>query len=352
MNEKRLIAIIIISLILTACSNDDNDKNKNEAQENLRNSAYDLGTLPDIVADIEWPLKPEITKQIEVTNNTEFQNAASINGISAKVLAGTYNDINITCNDCEFILEDAAEIKGRLSFTGTRIHWVGGLVTTGPIVMDSEHGDILIDNLHAITNGGKLNNFSGAATEWNRVALINSTLEVQNGNNDGDWALFVQGKNGTDFRGKNFILANVRLESDAQNNRFQSIKNLVIVDSYFNSNNTSKNGLRMHRGCEDVYMRDVIIVGANTNSGEETQVINGVFERITRYNDVNNHFSIGIGFNTVNVTINDSQCYTSASNSNAIGKPPVLGVATGVNPGLKTWDGIVVPNSSNVGADH
>lgn len=347
MKRKKSIVIAIVSLILFACSNDEKE---NTYQETLNNSKYDLGTLPDIVADIEWPLAPEITERTVITNDEEFQTAATKDGISASVLSGTYSSVNITCKDCEFILEDTAKIQGSLTFTGTRIYWVGGLVNTGPIVLNSELGDILIDNLHAITNGGKLNNFSGPATEWNRVALINSTLEVINGNDNGDWALFIQGKNGTDFRGKNFILANVRLESDAQNNRFQSIQNLVVVDSYFNSNITSKNGLRMHQGCEDVYMRDVIIVGANTNSGTETQLTNGVFERITRYNDVNNHFSNGIGFNSVNVTINDSQCYTTSLNS--IGESPALGVATGVNPGLKTWDGITTPDSSSIGADH
>ncbi len=338
---------IVLSIVVLACNNNDDDKTIN-----TDNTTYDLGTLPDIVADIEWPLEPELTEQRAITNDKELQEAVAINGVSAKVLSGKYSSVNITCNDCEFIFENTAEIQGSLTFTGTRIRWKGGVVTTGPIVMDSDQGDILIDNLHSITEGGKLNNFSGRATEWNRVALINSTLEVINGNDNGDWAIFMQGKQGTTFRGKNLILANVRLESDAQNNRFQSIQNLVIVDSYFNSNITSKNGLRMHKGCEDVYMRDVIIVGANTNSGEETQITNGVFERITRYNNVNNHFSIGIGFNTVNVTINDSQCYTSSTNSNAIGQSPALGVATGVNPGLKTWDGVTVPDATNVGADH
>lgn len=344
---KNLIkASIVLSIVLLACnSDDDNTINPNNAK-------YDLGELPTIVTDIQWPLEPEITEQRVITNNTELQEARAINGISAKVLGGIYSSVNITCNDCEFILENTAEIQGGLTFTGTRIHWKGGLVNTGPVIMDSEQGDILINNLHSITQGGELNNFSGPAIEWNRVAIINSTLEVINGNDDGDWALFFQGKQGTDFRGKNLILANVRLESDAQNNRFQSIQNLVIVDSYFNSNITSKNGLRIHQGCEDVYMRDVVIVGANTNSGEETQITNGVFERITRYNDVNNHFSIGIGVNTVNVTINDSQCYTSSSNSNSIGVPPELGVATGDNPGLLTWDGVTVPDVTNVGADH
>ncbi len=346
MLEKRFVTLLLV-FVLSACNSDDN---KNTNPSNPNSSKYDLGELPDIVTDIEWPLEPEITEERTITNNAELQEVVSIDGVSAKVSAGTYDGVDITCDDCEFILEDLAEIQGGLTFSGTRIRWVGGLVTTGPVVMNSEQGDILIDNLHSITQGGDLNNFSGTGSEWNRVALINSTFEVINGNNDGDWALFIQGKNGTDFRGKNFILANVRLESDAQNNRFQSIQNLVIVDSYFNSNITSKNGLRMHRGCEDVYMRDVIIVGANTNSGDETQITNGVFEQITRYNDVNNHFSIGIGINTVNVTINDSQCYTSALNG--VGIPPKLGVANGTNPNMKAWDGITVPDASNVGADH
>ncbi len=356
---KNLLSLFLflVTIFLIGCSSDENtnsepDTDPDETTVIVPNSEskYNLGTLPEIVADIEWPVVPETTEERIVTNDTELQEAVTTNGVSAKVLAGTYNSINITCNDCEFILEAAAEIKGSLIFSGTRIRWVGGLVTIGPVRLNSHPGDIMIDNLHAITDGGKLNNFSGLATGWNRVALINSTLEVKNGNNNGDWAIFVQGKKETDFRGENFILANVRLESDAQNNRFQSIKNFVVVDSYFNSNKTSKNGLRIHQGCEDVYMKDVIIVGANTNSGDETQLTNGVFERITRYNDVNNHFSNGIGFNTVNVTINDSQCYTTASSG--VGVPPKLGNATGVNPDMKDWDGTTVPNASNVGADH
>ncbi|MDO5970251.1 hypothetical protein Q4Q35_10580 [Flavivirga aquimarina] len=341
-NLLKTYTLVFITLFINCKSDDDLNKTPNS-------SYYDLGVLPDLVADVEWPLEPQIMEQRNIRNNTEFQEASAVNGVSAKVASGTYNDINITCNDCEFILEDHAEIQGSLTFTGNRIKWKGGLVTTGPIIMESK-GDILIDNLHSITHGGELNNFSGPATGWNRVALINSTMEVINGDNNGDWALFIQGKNGTDFRGNNFILANVRLESDAQNNRFQSIQNLVVVDSYFNSNISSKNGLRIHKGCKDVYMRDVIIVGANTNSGEETQITNGIFEQITRYNDVNNHFSNGIGFNTINVTINDSQCYTTSSNG--IGQPPSLGVASGSNPDMKAWDGLTVPNSSNFGADH
>ncbi|GAA3635719.1 hypothetical protein [Flavivirga jejuensis] len=341
-NLLRIHLFTLIAILFSCKSNDD-------LKEVSESSYYDLGNLPSIVNDVEWPLEPKITEQREVTTNAEFQEVSSINGISAKIASGIYNGVNISCDDCEFILEGGAEIQGSLTFTGTRIKWQGGLVTTGSVVMNS-NGDILIDNLHSITNGGELNNFSGPVTGWNRVALINSTLEVVNGDFSGDWALFIQGKNGTDFRGRNFILANVRLESNAQNNRFQSIQNLVVVDSYFNSNINAKNGLRIHQGCEDVYMRNVIIVGANTNSGEETQITNGVFERVTRYNDVNNHFSNGIGFNTVNVTINDSQCYTTSLND--LGVQPALGVATGSNPNMMAWDGTTVPDASNVGANH
>ncbi len=345
MIEKRFMTLFMI-LILSACNS---DEETNTIPDKPSSSKYDLGTLPDIVADIEWPVQPKTTVERTVANNSEFQEVVSIDGVSATVGAGTYQSINITCDDCEFIVENAAEIQGSLTFTGSRIKWQGGLVTSGPVVMNSD-GDVLIDNLHSITNGGKLNNFSGPVSGWNRLALINSTLEVVNGDFSGDWALFIQGKSGTDFRGRNFILANVRLESDAQNNRFQSIQNLVVVDSYFNSNINAKNGLRIHQGSEDVFMRDVIIVGANTNSGEETQITNGVFERVTRYNDVNNHFSNGIGFNTVNVTINDSQCYTTSANG--VGESPELGVATGSNPGMIAWDGVTVPDASTIGANH
>lgn len=308
---------------------------------------YDLGALPAIVSDIKWPHKPNLTKSISVATNEALQEAAQTNGVTVSVAAGTYESLNITCNDCEFQLENNAVIQGRVTFAGSRIYFGGGQITEGPIDFTGD-GDIFINNVHAITNGD-LNNFSGTPV-WHRVAIINSTFEVQNGELNGSWAFYVQDKVDTDFRGKHLILANVRLESDAQNNRFQAIQNAIIVDSYFNGNQTSTNGLRMHHGLEDVYMRNTVIVGPNTNSGDNTQITNGIFENIIRYDNANTHFSNGIGYNTVNVTINNSQAYTTSVNS--VGLAPDLGVATGENPNLEAWDGITVIDPSTVGADH
>lgn len=311
-------------------------------------SQYDLGELPEIVTDIKWPVAPTLTSTITVSNTDELQAAALVDGASVVISSGTYASLSITCNDCEFKLANDATIAGALSFMGQRIYWEGGKVEGGPVSFRGE-GDLLINNLHSVTNGA-LNNFSGATNEWNRLAIINSTFEVINGNSNGSWAFYIQDKGSNPYRGHHLIFANVRLESDAQNNRIQAIDNVVIIDSYFNSNVTSLNGLRMHRGLKDVYMRNAIIVGGNTSSGDETQITNGVFENITRYTNVNNPFSIGIGFNVQNVSINNSQCYTSTGNN--LGTAPGLADATGENPGFLAWDATTVPNASSYGANH
>ncbi len=309
---------------------------------------YDLGTLPAFVQDIEWPQDPQITFERTISSNSEFQAALSTNGQRSLVTSGTYSGGSVSCSDCEFVLASGVTINGNLSFRGNRIKWFGGTVNGGPMDQTGT-GDVLIDNVHVITNGD-LNNFSGPASGFNRVALINSTLEVTNGQSVGDWGLYIQQNSGSQLRGRNLIVANVRIESTGQNNRFQDVENLVIVDSYFNSNNTSSNGLRMHHGLQDVFMRDTVVVGSNITNGTDTQITNGVFENITRYHTLNNFFDNGIGNNTINVQINNSQCHTTATAM--LGQPPNLGVASGSNPPIQSWNGSSLPSAASVGANH
>ena len=309
---------------------------------------YDLGPLPAIVRDVEWPREPEPSSTVNVSNDTQFQAALSRDGVRVRVAAGSYRSANVSCRNCEFVLDQGATVNGSLTFSGSRIRWLGGRVEGGP-VNQTGAGDLLIDGLYARTNG-RINNFSGpAAAPWNRVALVNTTLEVFNGSESGTWAFYIQrAADGVPFRGRNLILANVRLESDGQNNRINSVENLVVVDSYYNSNLTSYNGLRLHFGIRDMYMRDTIIVGSNITccgSPAPTQIINGVFERVTRYSELSNAFSVGIGRLTQNVTINDCETFSTGGVSGyGIGSPPELGVATGTNPPVRLWDGATVPD--------
>ena len=320
---------------------------------------YVLGSLPDFVSDIEWPIQPKIKKFAIVTNNAEFQRALRKSYRETTIKAGTYSGGNVVCNDCRFIFEPDALVEGGINFDGSRIHWVGGTVIGGPIKQRGA-GDVLIDSLHARTLEG-INNFGGPPKKagFNRVAIINSTLESIGGYPSG-WAFYVpRNINGGPFRGRNLILANVRLESNpGQTFRVNSIENLIVVDSYFNSNVTSSNGIRLHYSNTDVFFRDTIAVGATTvccGTTPPDQVINGVFDNVTRFNPYLGAWSSGLGRKCQNVIIKNSMAYSAAGRNVDGTRVPNLGCATGTNPPVRVWKKPLadnVPDASGIGADH
>jgi hypothetical protein len=301
---------------------------------------YNLGALPSNVSDIQWPVAPVTTSNVTVTTNAQLQSAVATDGAAVTVRPGNYSSVNVSCFDCRFTFETGAVIQGGVTFSGGRIEWLGATVTGGTVNL-SGLGDLLIDNMHSYSTG--INDFTGQWTrEWNRVAIINSTLE---GN---DWLFYMQRPNGPEFKGRNLILANVRLESTGQLNRFQSVQNMVVVDSIFNSRGTASNGLRLHLEATDVWMRDTTIVGESIPWDQGVpSVVNGIFERLTRYSDYRNPFQ-GILLLSVNIVIRDSQCYTRANFE--AGDTPDIGQATGTNPPYRAW--VSLPSAAGVGADH
>lgn len=344
-------------------------------------ATYDLGELPAFVSDVQWPTEPTFW-QGAFAHDTDGDGVddaslwvgpggptawdhgwedATMTGRRMVVIPGTYDvDLQLACTDCE-VHAVGVTFNGDVEFAGQRMRWTGGTINGG--ITNAGATDVLLNNVHQVhTNPAIVNNYTGLASDGiKRWAIINSTLEVQGGDPAGDWVMFVQPEfNGAPLDHQDFILANVRLESDAQLVRFQGIENLVVVDSYFNSNNVAANGLRIHQEARDVYFRDTIIVGLAISQTSATGIIGGLFERVPRYYDVNNHWLLPMN-DVVNVTINDSDCYTAAAEPN-LGQPCDLGQATGTNNTYLDWDGVTLPTPAAfragigkvgpMGADH
>lgn len=307
---------------------------------------YDLGRLPDFLADLRWPEAPRTKRRIEVSNG-RIQSAVSKNRARVIIAPGEYVGVNVRCSDCE-IQADGVTLNGNLDFGGRqrikRVVWKGGTIN-GRIRNDGAD-DLLIQNVHVINKtSNNLNNFTGGPEGFRRVAVVGSTFEQQNGLDGGDWVIYTMP---VESYHEDLILANVRFESDGQLVRLQHIDNLVVVDSYFNSNNTGANGLRIHKETRDVYFHNTIIVGQGIGQSGPG-IINGLFENVQRYFRVNNHWSQPMNI-VENVTINNSDCYTSSGNG--LGKPCPLGRATGSNNTFLYWDGKTLPSGEGYGADH
>jgi hypothetical protein len=311
---------------------------------------YDLGAMPSFMSGLSWPAAPTPTNTVNVNSDADWTMEDNTRYVVAD---GNYSGKTITCNNCEFVLDDNAVINGHLHFSGNVIRWVGGKkVGHGSVGTTSAFtNDLLIDNLHAITESAESNSFSGA-NGWRRMAIINTTLDMQHNSGRDDWGIYVQREfpvGSVPYRGHDFILANVKVLSDSQNFRINTIENLVIVDSAFNPDGRSMNGWRIHKGVRNLYVRDTISAGPGSANDDMVNVTNGLVERLSRYAPSPAGAFYAVALATENMTINDSQTYIE--NNWRDDTPPLHG-ASGSNPNMLPWNGLTLPDHSGYGADH
>lgn len=319
---------------------------------------YDLGSVP---FSYSWPEEPSVSQVINVTANSfaELQSAVSQSNAQVIVPAGTYvGDLHITGSDLDVVLSEDATIQGVLTWGDyaapvrtARVRWTGGNLEGGMRAQPID--DLLVDNFYVDSDANispeGINNMSGVSgaqpSGWNRMAWINSTIKLRNGT--GGWAWYQAGD------GQDMIMANVKMISEgSQNNRFIGITNLIIVDSVFNPDGLSTNGMRIHNSTTNVFMRDSWMQSffkMDEVNEDDTgpQVLNGTFLRVDRYeeNAWGTFAFFGDAPNTG--TVNDSTIYSQ--NEPTTGTPS-LGTLTGSGNTLQPWDGVTVPNHSNVGA--
>jgi hypothetical protein len=295
---------------------------------------YPLGVVP---FSYSWPSPPVTSRTIQVNTMAQFQSAVQTNGARVEVAPGVYTGtLNVSGSDLDVVMSNMATCRGCQLNWGNyatvvrpaRVRWTGGNFVDGGLVLmpidDLLVNDVHIDNLasnspegiHNLTGSvGSYWTGQGVRQGWNRQAWINSTIRLRGGSSSGGWAFFSNPHGASSaFGNGNLILANVKVQTTGgQNNRFMAITNLVIVDSVFNPDGLSANGMRIHQSTTNVYMRDSWVRGLwklDPTNGSDfgPQVLN------------------------------------------AGGGTPSVSPMTGSGNRHLPWDGVTVPNYSAVGA--
>jgi hypothetical protein len=331
---------------------------------------YPLGVVP---FSYSWPSPPVTSRTIQVNTMAQFQSAVQTNGARVEVAPGVYTGtLNVSGSDLDVVMSNMATCRGCQLNWGNyatvvrpaRVRWTGGNFVDGGLVLmpidDLLVNDVHIDNLasnspegiHNLTGSvGSYWTGQGVRQGWNRQAWINSTIRLRGGSSSGGWAFFSNPHGASSaFGNGNLILANVKVQTTGgQNNRFMAITNLVIVDSVFNPDGLSANGMRIHQSTTNVYMRDSWVRGLwklDPTNGSDfgPQVLNATFLRVAHYDQALDVLMLQ-GVSPNRGTVTDSVVY-----SNAGGGTPSVSPMTGSGNRHLPWDGVTVPNYSAVGA--
>jgi hypothetical protein len=308
----------------------------------------------------DWPTAPVTTTTVEVDTCAEWQAAANDTATLVNVAAGSYGacDITVTGSDLDFVISTSATIDGgALLFRDLDdVRWTGGNLVDGDLA-GHRFTDLLIDNFcvnNFAENSDEINNFvddNSTATNgaWSRFAIINSTFALYgNTGTAGSWAFYVNpdGFPAGPTTG-NLILANFKVLSTGQNNRFMAADNTVIVDSVFNPDGVSANGMRIHQESTNVYMADSWIRGIFKLDGTGAQVVNAEFDNVDQY-DQTSGWSVQAGADNTGTVLN-STLYNASGGSWSAVHPSDF--TDGGGNTWAAWDGTTVPDHSAVGAD-
>jgi hypothetical protein len=181
----------------------------------------------------------------------------------------------------------------------------------------------------------------GVQQGWERVAFINSTIGLYDApSSAGYWAYYSVRPVGT---GGGLILANVKLISDGQSNRFMDQEGLIIVDSVFNPDGASYNGWRVHQESNNVFARDLTVVGSIQMNQPGANATNCTILRLNAYSTDGAEI-LHSGSNTGELT--DSTFHHSTG-----GTFPGSGdLDDGGGNTWVSWDGSTLPDFSSYGA--
>lgn len=293
-------------------------------------------TLPHTINE---PADPVTDQTINVTagNFTSLQNAVSTEGALVNVPAGTYTgNLSLSADDVDVVCASGAEIVGDFNIgTGTgaagridRVR-VTGCDQSGGNLQLWHANDVLIDDVYFTTDDGnnEMSGWSdGTDDGWNRIAFINTTIDHLGTNSATGWAWFTAGYSGSERQTDLFLLNVKLLTNGSQNNRFQSINRMLVLDSSFNEDFGSANGFRLSWSsggsipATDVYFDNVIVnelwlMNYASGGSETIDVTGGVFNRVRRYH-VGSFFDFAAMVSGNTGSISNSAAYGSS------GTPP------------------------------
>ena len=295
-----------------------------------------------------YPADPVTTRDVTVNTASEFNTEAAVAGTRITVGSSFTGNVVIAANDIDVVMDNGLTISGnfQISASISRIRWTGGNIGTMGI---ANCDDVLFDDLLVYSDSSTAilsqpNNMIGAFGTCNRVFCINSTFQLEHDpgtpSNLYQWAMNASGT--TDPRASDYFFGNCKFETIAlgQNNRFQSLSKLMLVDCVMNPTHISGSGLRIH-WCEDVWIRDSWFEGqgnlTNTASSPSPTVANGLLDNVDGYNSF---YATYDGTNTGTI-----------QNTTLFGGTLSIGPFTdGGGNSSASWDGSTLPDSSGVGA--
>ncbi|MCR9260766.1 MAG: Ig domain-containing protein [Pseudomonadaceae bacterium] len=330
---------------------------------------YDLtaGGSRTVPFSYEWPAEPVTTSTASVSSASAFNAAAAIDGTEITVTQSFSGNINVTADDIDVVMANNITISGRLtinSFSASgrlnRIRFTGGNFAAGSILIhpvnDLMLKDVYFDTDSNLASEG-LNDFRGNSANsgiagWDRIALVNTTINHVNGSSTGDYAFYAASRNNS----TNLIFANVKLRAQGQVHRVIQLSKYIIVDSTFNDDGGASSAFRIHgdggTATNEVYMADSMVRGTmkidGTAGSQGPQIANGVFERVDRYaNDGFWWYSEALASGN-QATVNDSPIYYVGGDG--VSEVGLGSGITGSNNIRQPWDGSTVPDYSGVGA--
>ena len=341
------------------------------------------------------PADPVTTSVINVPADMSFASAVQVSGAQIIVAAG-YSGAGYRGawgSDLDIVMDNTAIITSRCTAEGAeRVRWTGGNVIAGQdgsgvesnLLAFVQPRDWLIDNV--VFRGADhqslirldivYNTLPGNAGHVERMAFINTTLDLQSAVGDQTrWPIVaLYPYDGTEH--EDVILANVRSNCDGpggQVTRLMSVNRLVAVDSYMRNNGEGdRSGFRMHESVRDPYFHSIITVGLNNwaNTGGQTDPNNVIDADITNWHVYNGVAAYGaFSYSGVGVTNSGLLRDSTVHSSNASISPPFSGMTSygdmtndGGNQTV-VWDGtlgsidfdIGIPGKtllSHYGADH
>ena len=305
------------------------------------------------------PADPVITREVTVTSSAQFNSEAQTAGTRIIVNTSFSGSVSISANDIDVVMSNSATITGNLTLGGynsraTRVRWTGGNISGRLLGVNFQ--DTLFDDFY-LHSGPDFNDLTAGGQRFDRVAFINTTIRNTGNPSGNGWALFVLQRPTDPHRG--IIFANFKVQSTGLHAfRLMSVNDIVIVDSVFNPDGTAAStALRIHLNSTDVWVKDswvrgnVHMAGVDNAAGDAyPQVVNGLFDNVDRY--------VSLDLYTYSVTqppfssgeIRNSRMYsTNGAGSGTFGAPSG-GWTLGTGNDRVAWDGVAVPDYSNVGA--
>lgn len=318
--------------------------------------AYDLSGF-SIHFTVTQPTPPTTTSTCNVTAGSISSLRACVaqSNVQVSVPAGTYSGaLTSWGSNVDIVMNNSATVVGAHEINGsTNIRWTGGSMTsTGAYaLLLFNASDIILDNVNVTSTPSSGNEgisfrpFSGGTV---RVAIVNSTLEINVGNG---WGLL------GDI--DDLLLANVDFTNNSTGAAYRvNGERIVVVDSFMEQPDLGT-AMRMS-AATDIYWANIINRGViNTDysqASSNTYDINNIrIDNLHVYRSVNNFLiqpnTIGYG------TVENSEVHYTGGGSGTPGLGPLT---DGGGNSIVSWDGSTIdypdiPGKtarSSFGADH